>query len=180
MLPDPPTPEQNDLLKEKLRPVPGFKHFGDHLLDGPYRVVAVEKVHNPDWQAKTILDTFTPVTAPALSYWDGTKVANLDLYLLPELLADIVAWHAHEGYLEIDTDSNSESWPYWPTEDDWANYLAWLISTEDETSDEVQALTGAITTLGVSSYLALAAQVPAHVRDDKDAFHAVLTAATAT
>lgn len=179
-LPSPPTSEQHDKIKNELRVVPGFRYFADHLLDGPYRIVAVEKTNHPDFQAKAILDTIAPVNAPALSYWDGTKVTFLDLYLLPDLLADIVTWHGHEDHLEIDTESNSESWPCWPTEEDWADYLAWLISPEDETSDEVASLTASITTLGVSSYLALAAQVPKHVLDDKDAFHAVLAAATTT
>lgn len=175
-LPDPPTSEQHDRLKAELKIIPGFKHLADHLIDGPYRVVAVEKADSPNWQAQVILDTFTPVTAPALSYWDGQQVTTLDLYLLPEFAADLLAWHTEEGTLEVDEDSNSELWPVWPTEEDWADYLAWLISHEDPTSDEVQNLTAAITRLGVGRYLDLAEQLPSHARD-KDAFHAVLAAA---
>ena len=175
-LPAAPTAEQHDKIGDALSTIPGAEFLRPHLIEGPYRIVGVEKAGEPNWQAEVILNAFPAVRVPRKSYWDPTTVEYLDLYVLPKLLADIVEWHGDEYKLEIDNDTRFEEWDTWPLEAQWVDVLGDLITHEDADHSDFHRYRNAVNELGVEQYCALAAELERQ-NPTTDTFYAVIRAA---
>lgn len=176
-LPAAPTPDQHDRISEELKDLPGAQFLRPHYLDGPYRIVMVKEAPDPNWQADAIMRAFPAVRAPYQSLWDANTIDYADLYLLPELLADMLVWHESEYKLDLEHEIlDLDSWDTWLGEEQWVNVLADLISGDVTDTPTLRRYRAAIGTLGAERYCALAAAIePQH--PDAEAFDAVIQAA---
>lgn len=126
-----------DLIEQELVGVlPGGKWILPHWQEGPYWLVIVQYAPDPNWQVQLVIEAIQPLVT-GLPRWchDLDTVTPVDVYALPQFLADLLRWHAGEELFLAEQAVGP--FDTWPTAADAVRHLRELVGMTPEQGMEI-------------------------------------------